>query len=117
MHHGGEAFNNVEKTYGTTLTFKEKPKPKKTLPQVDHPLPFKPSNPVKKGRDGHETISLFPNWIPEKEFQQKTKQPKKDQDRASFKLTHNGLTRPTPSVVTLSKNIRSEFSHMLGKRF
>ena len=56
MVHGGATFNNVEKTYGTELTFKEKPKPKKIKPQVDHPQPFKPSNPVKKGRYGHETL-------------------------------------------------------------
>jgi len=37
MVHGGATFNNVEKTYGTELTFKEKPKPKKIKPQVDHP--------------------------------------------------------------------------------
>jgi len=29
-------------------------------------MPFKPSNPVKKGRDGHETLEKFPDWVPEK---------------------------------------------------
>jgi len=32
MHHGGGAFVNIEKTYGTELKFKEKPKPQKTKP-------------------------------------------------------------------------------------
>lgn len=105
MHHGGGAFVNIEKTYGTELKFKEKPKPQKTKPQVEHPMPFKPSNPVKKGRDGHETLEKFPDWVPEKQFLQKTKQPKKDLDRANFKPTYNGLTVPTPSVMTHSKNI------------
>lgn len=32
MHHGGEAFNSIEKTYGTELKFPEKKKPEKPKP-------------------------------------------------------------------------------------
>ena len=73
MHHGGVAFQEDITTYGTELKFKDKKPPRKAEPQVDHPRPFKPSHPSKKGTYGQETISNFPEHILEKNFQQKKK--------------------------------------------
>lgn len=112
-----EPFNDIEKTYGTELKFKEKKPAPKPKPQVQHDRPFRPSNPVKKGKSGAETFEIFPEWNPEKQFTQKKKQPKVDNEKGSWKPTYNKQTRPTPSVTTFNKNIRSEFGSMLGRRF
>jgi hypothetical protein len=68
MHHGNENFNNIEDTYGTELKFKDKKKPREAVSQVDHDTVFHPSNPCKKGNTGNETISAFPEFVPEKNF-------------------------------------------------
>lgn len=104
MVHGGECFEPIETAYGTELEFKEKkPKPK-PKPQVEHDKPFMPSNPVKKGKTGMETLSLFPEHVPEKQFQQKKKKIVTEEEEANakpgWKPTHRNKSKPSPSVYT-----------------
>jgi hypothetical protein len=108
------AFNSIEEAYGEEgLTFKAKKPPAKDLPQVEHDKPFKPSNPAKKGVL-EKTLAGFPEYIEEKP-EPKKRQPKKDDERPSWKPNTFKKTIPSPSVACNMKNIRSSLPSMMRR--
>lgn len=73
---------------------------------MTHDMPFKPSNPPKKGYN--KTLDKFP---PYKEDPLKFAERKADADadKAKWKPTHNKKGIPTPSITTNFKNLKTEF--------
>lgn len=115
-------FNNIEQTYGEEgLVFpKKKPAPK-PKPQVEHPAPFKPSNPPKKGAVD-KTLSKFPDYLDDELAKKdpnfgkpKQKKVKKDDERPAWKPNTFKKTTPSPSVATNLKNIRSCMPAMMRR--
>jgi len=77
-----------------------------------HDKPFKPSNPNKKGVI-KGTISKFPEYLPNppKELK-RVREPEGDDKpepmhERGFKMTYRGLSRPTPSIATNTRNLKS----------
>ncbi|CAI2374592.1 unnamed protein product [Moneuplotes crassus] len=117
-----ETFNNIEQTYGEEgLKFPKKKPPRKAKPQVEHPGPFKPSNPGKKGATD-KTIQPFPEYLDDKKALEDPnygkptqKKVKKDDERPPWKPNTFVKSRPTPSVVTNLRNIRSCLPTMMRR--
>lgn len=73
---------------------------------MEHDAPFKPSNPPKKGYN--KTLDKFPEY---KEDPLKAVERRKDEaeEKARWKSTHKYKSKPTPSVVTSMRNLKTEF--------
>lgn len=109
-----DAFNNIESVYGEEgLTFKPKKPPAKPKPQVEHPGPFKPSNPAKKSVID-KTLARFPEHQGEKE-EKKTRKEKVEDERPAWKPNTFKRTIPSPSVATNFKNIRSSLPAIMRR--
>ena len=79
-----------------------------TAPLIEHDKPFRPSNPPKLGYN--KTLEKFPAYQPDPKKPVTRKMPiEGEDDKAKFKPTHNVKTRPTPSVATNMRNIKSAF--------
>jgi len=88
------------------------------LPGVEpmHDKAFKPGGP-KKGL--HPTIGGHPQFMPNppKELKRKVIVEGEEEDRPRFKLTYNGVTRPTPSVATNFRNLKASYPMAFSGRF
>ena len=79
-----------------------------------HDKPFKPSNPAKRGAI-KGTISRFPEYLPNPPTEIKRKKAPEGEEEVppmhekGFKMTYKGLTRPTPSIATNSRNLKAQF--------
>ena len=83
------------------------PKPK-TAPAIEHDKPFKPSNPPKKGYN--KTLAKFPVYQEDPKKPVTRKVPIEGEDeKPKFKPTHNSKSRPTPSVATNLRNMKTAF--------
>lgn len=73
-----------------------------------HDRAFRPGNPAKRGNQS--TIAKFPLWNGEapKQLMRKRKD-ENEEDIPSFKMTTKEFTRPTPSVATNFRNLKSQF--------
>lgn len=117
-----ETFSNVMDTYGEEgMTFPKKKPPQKEKPQVDHPAPFKPCNPPKKGIVD-KTISKFPEYLDDKKAKEDPnfgkppqKKVKKEDERGAWKPNTFKRSVPCPSVATNLKNIRSSLPMMMRR--
>lgn len=103
-----ETFNKPKEVYGEDVPIPHKQPPAKLPPPIEHEKPFKPSNPPKRGYN--RTLCKFPDYKenPPKELKRKIKEEDKD-DPPRFKPTHNHKSRPTPSVATNVRNLKSSF--------
>ena len=78
-----------------------------------HDKEFKPSNPNKKGiLKG--TIGGFPEYLPNPPTEIKRKKVVEGEEEEKlhdkgFKMTYRGLTRPTPSIATNTRNLKAQF--------
>lgn len=73
---------------------------------MTHDMPFKPSNPPRKGYN--KTISKFPNYKEDPlRVVERRKEP--EEDKAKWRTTNKKRTVPCPSVTTNYKNLKSEF--------
>lgn len=114
-------FSNIEETYGEDRKYPEKkPKPKEK-PQVEHPAPFKPSNPPKRGVVD-KTLDKFPEYLDDQKAKEDPnygkptqKKVKKDDDRPAWKPNTFKKTTPSPSVATNLKNIRTSLPAMMRR--
>ena len=85
-------------------------KPSESTPVVAleplHDRAFRPAMPGKKGNQS--TIAKFPEWKGDRpnELKRKIKDPAAE-DIPSFKMTTKEFTRPTPSVATNFRNLKS----------
>ena len=79
-----------------------------------HDAAFKPANPAKKGN--HCTIDRFPGWKgdPPKQIKRVIKDPEAEVIPL-FKHTTKEFTRPTPSVATNYRNLKSQFPSAFRK--
>jgi hypothetical protein len=73
---------------------------------MQHDAPFKPSHPAKRGYN--KTLDKFPEYKedPMKEVKRKKEEA---EERARWRSTHKYKSKPTPSVVTSFRNLKSEF--------
>mmetsp|Transcript_29183 Transcript_29183/g.43994 ORF Transcript_29183/g.43994 Transcript_29183/m.43994 type:complete len:110 (-) Transcript_29183:30-359(-) len=80
-----------------------------------HDKAFKPANPAKKGN--HCTLEKFPQYLPNPPVPKKRVVPVEgeEEERPGFKATYKGLTRPTPSVATNFRNLKSQFPSAFRK--
>jgi len=75
---------------------------------MTHDVPFKPSNPPKKGYN--KTLDKFPPYVVDPlRVVTRKKTPEEAEERGRWKPTHNKKTIPTPSVTTNYRNLKSEF--------
>ena len=89
------------------------PKPK-TAPAVEHDRAFKPSNPPKLGYN--KTIAPFPLYKEDPKKPITRRVPVEgEEERSKFKPTHNSKSRPTPSVATNMRNIKTSFPSVFRK--
>jgi hypothetical protein len=54
---------------------------------------------------------------PPKELKRKVIVEGEEEDRPRFKLTYNGVTRPTPSVATNFRNLKASYPMAFSGRF
>lgn len=82
-----------------------KPEPK---PAVEHDAKWKPSKPPRRGHSC--TFEKFPEYVANPLKFTERKQPVEGaDDRKPFVNTKKEMTRPTPSVVTNMRNLKSSF--------
>ena len=74
---------------------------------MTHDIPFKPSNPPKRGYN--KTLDKFPEYKEDPLRVVTRRKESVDDNKARWKPTHNQKTVPTPSVATQYKNLKSEF--------
>ena len=105
-----ELFNSHKKVYMEDPPVPQR-KPKASPPRPElHDKPFKPANPPKKGN--HHTLQKFPQYLPNPPVEKKRvkkEEGMEEEERPGFKATYKGLSRPTPSVATNFRNLKSQF--------
>lgn len=75
---------------------------------------FKPSNPPKAGYN--KTLAPFPTYLEDPKKPLTRRMPiEGEEDKKKFKPTHNAKSRPTPSVATNVRNIKSAFPSLFRK--
>ena len=73
---------------------------------VEHDRPFKPSHPPRTGYN--KTIMRFPAYKEDPKKPIERKMPVEGEELPpKFKPTHNSKSRPTPSIATNMRNIKS----------
>ena len=84
---------------------------------TEHERPFRPSHPPKKGIHTYTTLGKFPNYQenPPKECV-RIKPDENAEERPRFKMTTNSFSRPTPSIVTNMKNMKTSFPSVFARR-
>ena len=102
-------FNDPIQVYmeDVPLPAKEKKAPVE-LPDLHDGRPFKPSSNMKKGQTA--TIAKFPEHVadpPPKKV--RVKKDDDDEGPPGFKCTKKFMSRPTPSVATNFRNLKSSF--------
>lgn len=104
-----ETFSNIKEAYGEDREYPQRKYNDKRKPLMTHDVPFKPSNPPKKGYNG--TIDKFPEYKedPLKQAVRKKEENKDKDDRGKWRTTHKKKTVPTPSITTNYRNLKSEF--------
>jgi hypothetical protein len=109
-------FNSDKNVYGEDIEIKAKAPKAKPAPPELHDKPFQPSHPPKKGYN--KTIAKFPEYKEDPlKFvtRAKKKEEGEEEEKPRFKMTTNGGSRPTPSVVCNMKNLRSAYPSVFKK--
>ena len=112
-------FNSLRMIYEENPIIPAKKEPEKKVKAEGeeeeaplHEKAFKPSNPTKRGAL-KGTISRFPEYLPNPPTALKRVKASEDDPaplhEKGFKMTYKGLTRPTPSIATNSRNLKSQF--------
>lgn len=109
-----ETFATVKEAFGEDRHYPARPPPAKRVPLMEHEVPFYPSKPPRTGI--HKTLDKFPPYIedPKKPVERK-RVPEGQEERPKFRMTHNHKTVPCQSVVTITKNLKSEFPSVFRK--
>lgn len=101
MDFGNKTFNDDKSIYGGDVPAKPVKRPK-TMSVANHDRPFYPANPTKKD----STIGPYPEHIADPLPPKVKKAPS---EAVPWKVTTVGKSKPSPSVTTHIKNIRSDF--------
>ena len=100
-------FNSYKKVLEEDVPIQPRPVKEKAKEEDDRP-PFKPSHPPKAGYN--KSIGKFPQYKEDPPKQLKRKVPDDSKEEPPrFRTTHNYKTRPTPSVATNLRNLKSSF--------
>lgn len=101
-------FNSHKTVFDIKEDIKALPRTMTAPRRAEHDKPFRPSNPPKKGYN--KSIARFPNYMenPPKELT-RVRPVDGEEQPPRFKMTTNFLSRPTPSVATNMKNLRTSF--------
>ena len=84
---------------------------------TEHERPFRPSHPPKKGIHNYTTLGKFPNYMENPPMETVRIKPDENaEERPRFKMTTNSFTRPTPSIVTNMKNLKTSFPSVFARR-
>jgi len=101
-------FNPDKAVYGEDIPIPHRKPAPKRQPPIVHEVPFKPSNPPRKGYN--KCLDKFPEYKPNPTNPVKRKMPVEGQEEPpKFKMTHNVKTRPTPSIATNMRNLKASF--------
>ena len=106
MEAGNKSFNKDETIYGGEAKLKEVKRPR-AISMASHDKPFYPSNPGKKNM----TIGIYPEHMADPVPAITRKSPS---ETVPWKVTTTGRSKPTPSTVSNTINLRSEFSFLRG---
>lgn len=106
MDAGNRSFNKDETIYGGEFKLRDVKRPR-TIRTASHDKPFYPSNPGKKNM----TIGVYPEHMPDPVPAVTRKSPS---EAVPWKSTTVHRTRPTPSTLSNTINLRSEFTFLRG---
>jgi hypothetical protein len=117
-----DAFSDIEHTYGEEgMKFPKKKPGRVAKAQVEHPGPFRPSNPSKQAKQDC-TLAKFPEYLEDKKAKEdpnygkpRQKPVKKDEERPQWRPNTFKKSIPSPSVATNMKNIRSSLPAMMRR--
>lgn len=107
-----ETFAAVKEVFGEDREYPARKEAEKRKPLMEHDAPFKPSNPPKRGYN--KTLDKFPEYK-EDPLKEVVRKKGADDDKAKWKPTYNKRSKPTPSVTTNYKNLKSEFPSVFRK--
>jgi hypothetical protein len=111
MAYGNNNFGNNSDTFGYDVPthVPRDPDKRDMVPEsLKERGAFVPANPMKKGML-KGLLGDFPGHMPDPVPQAPPRQPKSDDERAAFRLgCPVKVPKPTPSVTTLTRNMRSE---------
>lgn len=81
---------------------------------MTHDKAFKPSNPPKLGYN--KTLARFPPYKEDPKKPLTRRVPVEgEEDKPKFKPTYNAKSRPTPSVATNLRNMKSSFPSLFRR--
>mmetsp|Transcript_656 Transcript_656/g.761 ORF Transcript_656/g.761 Transcript_656/m.761 type:complete len:338 (+) Transcript_656:12-1025(+) len=115
-------FNTIEEAYGEEgLKFPKKKPGRVAKAQVEHTGPFKPSNPGKKSVID-KTLAKFPDYLDDAKAKEdpnfgkpRRKKTKKDDEKPAWRPNTFEKSKPSPSVATNLRNIRSSLPTMMRR--
>lgn len=104
-----DTFNTHRAVFGEDVPIPHRQRKPPMGPLMEHDKPFKPSHPPRLGYN--KTIARFPPYKedPKKPITRKMKVEGED-EKPKFRPSHNYKTRPTPSIATNMRNLRTSFS-------
>lgn len=110
----GGVFNKDSVVYDVLDDIKWKPRKMTAQPTCEHERAFRPANPAKKG--ANSTINRFPKYMENPGKQITRVRPVEGEDPPPrFKMTTNSYSRPTPSIATNMRNMKSSFPSVFRK--
>ena len=106
---GRDTFQTHKDAYGEDRVYVARKPVGKRLPLMTHEYPFKPSHPPRKGYN--KTLDKFPEYKedPMRAVERKKVAGEQQEEQAKWRHTHRLKSKPTPSVVTSFRNLKSEF--------
>lgn len=102
-----DTFATIKEQFGEDRPYPQRKPPEKRKPLMEHDVPFKPSNPPKKGYN--KTLDKFPPYKEDPMRVVTRNKSAEQEERGKWKPTHNKKTTPVTSVTTHYKNLKSEF--------
>ena len=102
--------------YALREDIKARPTLERVLDAVDQDRPFKPSHPLRKGKE-NSTLAKFPPYMEDPPVEKLRVKADPDADeKPRFKMTTNSWSRPTPSIATNRKNLKTSFPSVFARR-
>lgn len=108
-------FNKHSVVYDLKTEIPHRVKKVREVAKAEHDRPFRPSNPPKVGHN--KTLAAFPDYKenPLKFTTRKKTEEGGEDEKPAFKMTHVFKTRPTPSVQTNLRNLKTSFPSVFRK--
>lgn len=99
-------FNSLRSVIGEDIPIPHREPARRRSPLMEHDKAFKPTQNHRTGITA--SLGRFPVYIedPKKPL---TRKMEEEDERKKFKPTHNSKSRPSPSVTTNLRNLKSSF--------